>query len=106
MALEITNTNFEELIMGDKLVVVDFWAGYCVPCHRIAPVISELAEDYEGKAIIGKMDVEHEGNDDIVVKYGIRSIPTILFFKGGEMLDSHVGGTTKAVLDEKIKALL
>ena len=106
MALEITNANFEELLQGDKPVVVDFWAEWCGPCRMIAPIIGELAEEYTDKVVIGKMDVDVEDNNTIVAQYGIRNIPTILFFKGGQLVDKHVGGTTKSVLNEKIQALI
>ena len=104
MAKEITDANFKELISGDKPVVVDFWAEWCGPCKMIAPLVEELATEYEDKVLIGKVNVDE--NEDLPVEYGIRSIPTVLFFKNGELVDKHVGGTTKAVLEEKIKALL
>ena len=104
MAMQITENDFNELLKGDKPVVVDFWAEWCGPCRMIAPVVDELAEAYEGQAIIGKVNVDE--NEDLSIKYGIRNIPTILFFKNGELVDKHIGGATKAALEEKIKALL
>ena len=104
MALTITDTNFEELVKGDKPLVVDFWAEWCGPCLMIGPFIEELASEYEDKIVIGKMDVEE--NYETVGQFGIRNIPTILFFKNGELVDKHVGAAQKSVLEEKIKALL
>ena len=104
MALTITDTNFEELVKGDKLLVVDFWAEWCGPCLMIGPLIEELASEYEGKVVIGKLNVDE--NDEVVGQFGIRSIPTILFFKNGKVVDKHVGAAQKSVLEEKIKALL
>ena len=104
MALQITDSSFKELLTGDKPLVVDFWAEWCGPCRMISPIVDELAAEYEGKVIIGKINVDE--NDELPTDYGIRSIPTILFFKNGELVDKQVGGTTKAALEEKIKALL
>ncbi len=103
MAFEFTDTNFQESALdSDKLVVVDFWAEWCGPCKMISPIIDELSTEYEGKAVIGKVNVDHHGS--VSMKYGVRSIPTILFLKNGEIVDKHVGATTKAVLQEKIAA--
>lgn len=104
MALEITDANFEDLVKNEKPLVIDFWAEWCGPCRMVAPIIEELANEYEGKVTIGKLDVDN--NDDVVSKYGIRNIPTILFIKDGEVVDKHVGATTKAALTQKIEALL
>ncbi len=101
MAFEFTDTNFKESALeGDKLAVVDFWAEWCGPCRLVGPVIEELAGDYEGKAMIGKLDVD--SNPEVSLKYGVRSIPTILFIKNGEVVDKHVGTATKATLEQKI----
>jgi len=104
MALEITDESFKELIAGNKPFVVDFWAEWCGPCRMIGPIIEELAEEYDDRAIIGKMNVDD--NDEIPVEYGIRSIPTILFFKNGVLTDKHVGVATKNLLEEKIQSIL
>ena len=104
MALTITDANFEELLSSGQPLVVDFWAQWCGPCKAISPIIEELAKEYEGKANIGKVDVDE--NDDITARYGIRNIPTILFFKNGELVDKQVGAATKAAIAAKIDALL
>ncbi len=105
MALEFTDANFEEKAMGEGTVaLVDFWAAWCGPCRIIAPIIEELAKDYEGKAVIGKLDVDQ--NPEVAMKYNIRSIPTILVIKNGEVVDQHVGTTTKKNLADKIEAQL
>jgi thioredoxin 1 len=101
MAKEITEINFEESILkSDQVALIDFWAQWCGPCRAIAPIIEDLANEYEGKAVIGKVDVDT--NQEIAMKYSIRSIPTILIIKNGEVVDRHVGATTKAILKAKI----
>ena len=104
MALEITDSNYKEILAEGKPVVIDFWAPWCGPCKMVGPIIDELATEYEGKAIIGKCDVDD--NDDLTGKFGIRNIPTVLFIKNGEVMDKSVGAVTKAQLEEKVKALL
>ena len=104
MAKEITDANFNELVNGETPVVVDFWAEWCGPCRMIGPIVEELATEYEGKVIVGKMNVDE--NNDVPGEYGIRSIPTVLFFKGGQLVDKHVGAASKNVLEDKLKALL
>ena len=104
MELTITTENFEELRNGTLPLVVDLWATWCGPCKAIAPIIAELAQEYEGKIAVGKCDVEED--DDIAMEFGVRNIPTILFFKGGKLVDKFVGAASKSVLDEKFKALL
>jgi len=102
--VEITDSNFEEIINSDKPVLVDFWAEWCGPCKMIGPLVEELANEFEGKAIIGKVDVDT--NPEVSAKFGIRSIPTLLVFKGGEIVDKQVGAVPKSVLSEKIEAQL
>ncbi len=104
MAMEINNNNLADLLAGDQPVVIDFWATWCGPCRTIAPIVEELAAEYEGKVVIGKCDVEE--NDDITMKYGVRNIPTIIFLKGGQVVDKQVGACSKAALQEKIEKLL
>lgn len=104
MALEITDNNFQEFQSEGKLVVVDFWAPWCGPCKVIAPIIEELAEEFKDQVVIGKCDVDE--NTELPAQYGIRNIPTILFFKNGEVVDKQVGASTKSVLTDKIKGLL
>jgi thioredoxin 1 len=105
MAVELTDSNFEDLVVNsDKPVVVDFWAEWCGPCRMVAPVVEELSKDYEGKALVGKVDVD--ANNEISAKYGIRNIPTILFLKNGEVVDKQVGAAPKAALAEKLEKLL
>lgn len=98
--MEITNQNFEETLKTDKLVVLDFWAQWCGPCRSIAPIIDELASEYGGSIVIGKVNVDD--NTELSTKYGIRSIPTILFIKNGNIVDKSVGAVSKSVLKEKI----
>ena len=105
MALEITTANFEETVINsDKPVLVDFWAEWCGPCRMVGPIVDELHTEYDGKAIVGKVNVDNE--QEIAAKYGIRNIPTILFFKGGEIVDKNVGVAPKADLAKKIDTLL
>jgi thioredoxin 1 len=102
--VEITDSNFEEIINSEKPVLVDFWAEWCGPCKMIGPLVEELANEFEGKAIIGKVDVD--ANPEVSAKFGIRSSPTLLVFKGGEIVDKQVGAVPKSVLSEKIEAQL
>lgn len=105
MAVEFTDSNFEELALKSKKpVIVDFWAEWCGPCRMVGPLIDELATEYEGKAIIGKVDVD--ANSGISSQFNVRSIPTILFIKNGEVVDKSVGAVPKAALVEKLEALL
>jgi len=101
--IELTKENFDEVV-GSGVSLVDFWAPWCGPCRMIAPVIDELAEEYEGKANICKVNTDEQ--QEIAVKFGIRSIPTILFFKDGEIVDQMVGAAGKNVFAEKLDALL
>ena len=105
MAFEFTDANFQETALDNEgVAVVDFWAEWCGPCRLVGPVIDDLSKEYEGKALIGKVNVDT--NRETSMKYGVRSIPTILFLKNGEVVDKHVGTATKATLSEKIEALL
>ena len=101
-AIEITDSNFEEIINSEQPVLVDFWAEWCGPCKMIGPVVEELAGDYEGKAVIGKVNVDE--NPNVSAKFGIRSIPTLLVFKGGEIVDKQIGAVPKGVLSQKLEA--
>jgi thioredoxin 1 len=105
MALELTDSNFEEMVLkSDKPVLVDFWAEWCGPCRMVAPIVNELAVEYEGKMVVGKVDVD--SNPEVAQKFGIRNIPTILFFKNGEIADKQVGAVPKSKLVSKINDLL
>lgn len=101
-AVEITDANFEEVIQSDKPVLVDFWAEWCGPCKMIGPVVEELAGEYEGKAVVGKVNVDE--NASVSAKFGIRSIPTLLIFKNGQIVDKQIGAVPKAVLSKKLEA--
>ncbi|HQQ94788.1 MAG TPA: thioredoxin [Bacteroidia bacterium] len=105
MAIEITDSNFEELVLkSNKPVLVDFWAEWCGPCRMVGPVVEELSKEYDGKAVIGKVNVDL--NSGISMKYGIRNIPTLLYFKNGEVVDKQVGVVPKATLAGKLEAQL
>lgn len=105
MAIELNDANFEEIVLqSDELVIVDFWANWCGPCKVIAPIIEEISKEYEGKVVIGKMDVDN--NVLIPAKYGIRNIPTMLFFKNSELVDKQVGAGPKTIITGKIDTLL
>ena len=103
-ALEITDSNFNEIVSQNKTVLIDFWAEWCGPCRMIAPMIEELAGEYNGKAIVGKLDVDN--NQESSVKFGVRSIPTLLVFKDGELVDRHVGAVPKETLSKSIDSNL
>jgi len=103
-ALEITDANFEEVMKSEQPILVDFWAEWCGPCKMIGPVVEELAGDYEGKAVVGKVNVDE--NPAVAAKFGIRSIPTLLVFNGGEIVDKQVGAVPKGVLAGKLDAQL
>ena len=104
MALAITNENFQEVIGSEQPVVIDFWAEWCGPCRMIAPIIDELATEYEGRVVVAKCDVEE--CEEAVAKFGVRNIPTVVFIKGGEVVDKNVGAASKDALKAKIEKLL
>ncbi|GAB1396543.1 MAG TPA: thioredoxin [Saprospiraceae bacterium] len=104
MAFEFTDDNFQDSALNGGVSVVDFWAEWCGPCRMITPIIEDLSKDYDGKATIGKLNVDD--NPNVSMKYGIRSIPTILFIKNGEVVDKQVGVTTKQAMVQKLEALL
>jgi thioredoxin 1 len=105
MVLEVDDSNFEEIVLkSDKLVLVDFWAEWCGPCRMIAPIVKELSEEYEGRAVMVKVDIDN--STGTANNYKIRNIPTLLFFKDGTQVDKHVGATQKKVLAAKLDALI
>jgi thioredoxin 1 len=105
MEVEVTDANFDQVVLqSDKPVMIDLWAEWCGPCRVIAPFVHEIAEEYQGKIVVGKMDVDE--NTQIPAKYGVRNIPTILFFKNGQLVDKQVGAVPKNLLVGKIEALL
>lgn len=105
MAITLTDANFDEIVLkSDKPVLIDFWAEWCGPCRMVGPLVEEIHQEYEGRAVIGKVDVDE--NPGITMKYGIRNIPTILFFKNGEVADKQVGSVPKSVLTNKLNSLL
>lgn len=105
MALEITDATFEELVLkSDKPVMVDFWAAWCGPCRMVGPIIDEISSDYEGKAIVGKLDVD--ANQEFAAKYGVRNIPTVLVFKDGEVVGRQVGVAPKTTYAQSLDTVL
>ncbi|AUS05439.1 thioredoxin [Tamlana sp. s12] len=105
MALEITDATFEETVLkSDKPVLVDFWAAWCGPCRMVGPIIEQISEEYDGKAVVGKLDVD--ANQEFAAKYGVRNIPTVLVFQNGEVVGRQVGVAPKTAYTEAIDALL
>lgn len=105
MAIEITDANYEDLVLkSEKPVMLDFWAEWCGPCRMVGPYVEELSKEYNGKAVVGKVDVDN--NPNVSMAFGIRNIPTILYFKGGKIVDKQVGAVPKSVLEDKLKSQL
>ncbi len=105
MALEITDANFEEIVLkSDKPVLVDFWAAWCGPCRMVGPIIEQVSDEYKDKAVVGKLDVD--ANQEFAAKYGVRNIPTVLVFQGGEVVGRQVGVSPKDVYTKAIDDLL
>jgi len=105
MAVEVTDATFDEVVLkSDKPVLVDFWAAWCGPCRMLTPIVEELSQDFKDKAVITKVDVD--ANQEFAAKYGVRNIPTVLIFKGGEVVDKQVGVAPKATYSEKLEALI
>ena len=105
MALEVDDKNFDEIVISsDKPVIVDFWAEWCAPCKMIVPILEDLSQEYQGKVVVAKCDVDN--SPQVTAKYGIRNIPTVLFFKGGSVVDKQVGAVPKENFITKLNALL
>ena len=105
MTIEVTDANFDEIVLkSDKPVIVDFWAEWCGPCRMVGPIISELSQEYDGKALFTKLDVD--SNPGVSAKFGIRNIPTVLFLKNGEIADKQVGAVPKSNLVAKLQVLI
>jgi thioredoxin 1 len=104
MEIEITTQNFDEIMSQGKPVLMDFWATWCGPCKRLGPIIEELAAEYDGKAVVGKCDIEE--NDELTEKFGIMNVPTVVFLKDGKEVDRVVGLAMKNIYQEKLNALL
>jgi len=105
MALEINDQSFEETVLkSDKPVLVDFWAAWCGPCRMVGPIIDELSKEYDGKAVVGKVDID--SNQEFAAKYGVRNIPTVLVFNNGELIDRHVGVAPKETYSAALDSLM
>ena len=105
MALEINDQSFEETVLkSNKPVLVDFWAAWCGPCRMVGPIIDEISDDYAGKAIVGKVDID--SNQEFAAKYGVRNIPTVLVFNNGELVDRHVGVAPKETYSAALDSLM
>lgn len=106
MTLNITDKNLKELIETSEVLIVDFWAEWCGPCRMISPIVDDLAEQYAGRVTVGKVNIENDDCQEIIIENGIRSVPTILLFKDGQLVEKHIGGTTKDALEVKVKQLI
>jgi thioredoxin 1 len=105
MTIEVTDSNFEDVVIkSDKPVLVDFWAEWCGPCRMVGPLVKEIGQEFEGRAIVAKLDVD--SNPEVSGKFGIRNIPTILYFKKGEIVDKQVGAVPKNIIASKLEAIL
>jgi thioredoxin 1 len=105
MAIELTDSNFDELVLkSDKPVLVDFWAEWCGPCRMVGPAVEELSKEYDGKAVVGKVNVDN--NPNISMQFGIRNIPALLYFKNGQVVDKQIGAVPKSILANKLDAQL
>lgn len=105
MTIDVTDSNFDEMVLkSDKPVIVDFWAEWCGPCRMVGPIVKDISEEFSDKAVVAKVDVD--SNPQISNKFGIRNIPTILYFKNGQVVDKQVGAVPKSVLVNKLEALL
>ena len=105
MAIEVTDATFDEVVLkSEKPVLVDFWAAWCGPCRMLTPIVEELSQDFKDNVVIAKVDVD--ANQEFAAKYGVRNIPTVLIFKGGEVVDKQVGVAPKATYTEKLEALI
>lgn len=105
MTIDVTDATFNELVLqSDKPVIVDFWAEWCGPCRMVGPIVKEISQDFEGRAVVTKLDVD--SNPEVSAKFGIRNIPTILYFKNGQIVDKQVGAVPKNVLVSKLEAIL
>ncbi len=104
MALEVTDSTFDEILSSDKPVLVDFWAQWCGPCKMLSPIIDELATEYEGKAVIVKADIDTNG--DMAAKFGVRNVPTVLIFKNGEVVAKQVGAAQKKVYVDHLESAM
>jgi thioredoxin 1 len=105
MVLEVNRANYDEVINSDKVIILDFWATWCGPCRAIAPYIDEIAEEYESRVIVGKVNMDDD-NEDLAIKYGIRNIPAVLYIKDGKLVDKQIGAAGKDVFVQKLKAIL